>query len=79
MAHDFRPGMKMYQVVWERDGERIATHALHAADEADARSRAEASLAKHPEHDFDRTRPPYEFASSLSHSALMTTTREDGA
>jgi hypothetical protein len=55
MAHDFRPGMKMYQVVWERDGERIATHALHAADEADARSRAEASLAKHPEHDFDRT------------------------
>jgi hypothetical protein len=51
----FRPGWKMYQVVWERDGERLATHALHAADEADARSRAEASLAKHPEHDFDRT------------------------
>jgi hypothetical protein len=37
-----RPGMKMYQVVWERDGERIYTCALHAADEADARSRAEA-------------------------------------
>jgi hypothetical protein len=40
MAHDYRPGMKMYQVVWERDGNRVATRALHAADEADARSRA---------------------------------------
>jgi hypothetical protein len=55
MAYEYRPGMKMYQVVWERDGERVATHALHAADEADARSRAEASLAKHPEYGFDRT------------------------
>jgi hypothetical protein len=55
MSQDFRPGMKMYQVVWEREGERVATHALHAADEADARSMAEASLAKHPEFDFDRT------------------------
>ena len=54
MAHDWRPGMKMYQVVWERDGKRVATHALHAADEADARSRAESSLAEHPEFDFDR-------------------------
>jgi hypothetical protein len=55
MALDYRPGMKMYQVIWERDGEHIATRALHAADEADARSRAEASFAKHPDHDFDRT------------------------
>jgi hypothetical protein len=57
MAHHYRPGMKMYQVVWERDGERIHTCALHAADEADARSRAEAMLAGPadiPEYSFDR-------------------------
>jgi hypothetical protein len=55
MAHNYRPGMKMYQIVWEREGERVGTHAIHAADEADARSRAESSLAEHPEYDFDRT------------------------
>jgi hypothetical protein len=56
MAYDYRPGMKMYQVIWERNGERIATYALHAADEADARSKAEISLTEgHPEQDFDRT------------------------
>lgn len=54
MAHHYRPGMKMYQVVWERDGERIHTCALHAADEADARSKAEVILADIPECDFDR-------------------------
>jgi hypothetical protein len=62
MAYEYRPGMKMYQVVWERDGERVATHALHAADEADARSRAEASLAKHPEYGLIAPGPRYEFA-----------------
>jgi hypothetical protein len=55
MAYEYRPGMKMYQVVWEQDGERVATVALHAADEADARLRAEAHFAEHPELDFDRT------------------------
>jgi hypothetical protein len=55
MAHDYRSGMKMYEVFWERDGAPVSTYALHASDEADARSRAEASLAKHPEFDFDRT------------------------
>ena len=55
MAHYYRPGMKMYQVIWERDGERLATVALHAADETDARSRAEALLEAQPETDFDRT------------------------
>ena len=55
MAHHYRPGMKMYQVVWERDGERIHTCSLHAADEADARSRAEAALAGLADiPDFDR-------------------------
>jgi hypothetical protein len=24
MAHEYRPGMKMYQVIWERDGKRVA-------------------------------------------------------
>ena len=55
MAHEYRPGMKFYQVVWERDGERLATCALHAAKEADALSRAEARYAEHPEDDFDRS------------------------
>jgi len=55
MAHHYRPGMKMYQVVWERDGERIHTCSLHAANEADARSRAEAALAGLADiPDFDR-------------------------
>jgi hypothetical protein len=56
MALEYRPARNMYEVIWERDGERIYTHALHAADEADARSKAEASFVEHPEHDFDRTR-----------------------
>ncbi len=76
-GHEYRPGWKMYQVVWERDGERLATYALHATNEADALSRAEASLAEHPEHDFDRTGPRYEFA-LLSRSALMTATERTG-
>lgn len=54
MAHRYRPGMKMYQVVWEREGERICTHALHAADAADALSAAEAFIAEHPECNFPR-------------------------
>jgi hypothetical protein len=54
VAQEYPPGRRMYQVVWERDGEGVATHALHAADEADARSSAEAFPAKHPARDFDR-------------------------
>jgi hypothetical protein len=46
MAHLYRPGMKMYQVIWERDGGRMYEHIGHAADEADACSRAEASVAE---------------------------------
>jgi len=38
----WRPGMKMYQAV----GERVATYAVHAADEADALSTAEAFFAE---------------------------------
>jgi hypothetical protein len=56
MAHEYyRRGWKFYEVIWERDGERLATHALHAADEADALSRAEARRAEQPEDDFDRS------------------------
>jgi hypothetical protein len=50
----WRQGMKMYQAVWERDGERVATYALPAADEADALSTAEAFFAEHPEFNFPR-------------------------
>jgi hypothetical protein len=53
MAHHYRPGMKMYQVTWERNGEQIRICALHAADEADARSQAETMLADLPGYDFD--------------------------
>jgi hypothetical protein len=30
--------MKMYTVVFERDGEPVARHYLHASDEAEARA-----------------------------------------
>jgi hypothetical protein len=52
MAHLYGPGMKMYQVIWERDGERMYEHIEHAADEADACSRAEASVAELVESEF---------------------------
>jgi hypothetical protein len=47
--------MKMYEVLWQRDGEKLWTMNLHAADEAGAISRAEEVLAEHPELDFDRS------------------------
>ena len=52
MAYEYRPGMKMYEVVWERDGKRVGTFCTHAANEADALSEAEAFFAEHREHDF---------------------------
>jgi hypothetical protein len=54
MAFKVQPGMKMYEVVWERDGEKLCVVILHAADEAGAISRAEETFAEHPETDFDR-------------------------
>ena len=53
MTH-YRPGMKMYRVIWERDGERLCTLATHAADEAGAISIAEAFFADNPECNFPR-------------------------
>ncbi|MCP3372632.1 hypothetical protein [Bradyrhizobium cajani] len=55
MVFKFQPGMKMYEVVWERDGEKLHEAVLHAADEAGAISRAEEIFAEHPEIDFDRS------------------------
>jgi len=52
MPHEYRPGMKMYEIVWQRDGRRVGTYCVHAANEADALSHAEAFFAEHPEHDF---------------------------
>jgi hypothetical protein len=52
MPHEYRPGMKMYEVVWERAGKRVGIYCVHAANEADALSHAEAFFAEHPEHDF---------------------------
>jgi len=42
----------MYEIVWERDGRCVGTYCVHAANEADALSHAEAFFAEHPEHDF---------------------------
>jgi hypothetical protein len=44
----------MYEVVWERDGEKLFVSILHAEDEAGAIVRAEESLAGSPDMDFDR-------------------------
>jgi hypothetical protein len=55
MAFKFRPGMRMYEVVWERDGEKLFVSILHAEDEAGAIARAEECLAGSPDMDFDRS------------------------
>lgn len=39
MAFKFQSGMKIYDVVWERDGEMLHVMVLHAADEAGAIAR----------------------------------------
>ena len=54
MAYEYRPGMKMYEAVWERDGERVHSWAMHAANAADVVAEAEAFFAEHPEDDFRR-------------------------
>jgi hypothetical protein len=36
MAFKFQSGMKMYEVIWERDGEVLFIANLHAANEAGA-------------------------------------------
>ncbi len=55
MVFKFQPGTKMYEVVWERDGEKLYVAVRHAADEAGDISRAEGTFAEHPEIDFDRS------------------------
>jgi hypothetical protein len=55
MTFKFRPGMRMYEVVWERDGEKLFVSILHAEDETGAIARAEESLAGLPDIDFDRS------------------------
>ena len=55
MTFKFRPGMRMYEVVWERDGEKLFVSILHAEDDAGAVARAEESLAELPDIDFDRS------------------------
>ena len=55
VAFKFPRGMKMYEVAWERDGEKLFVTVLHAADEAGAISRAEENLIEHPEIDVDRS------------------------
>jgi hypothetical protein len=54
MAFKFRPGMRTYEVVRERNGEKLFVFTLHAEDEAGAIARAEECLAQSPDMDFDR-------------------------
>ena len=52
MIHEYRPGRKMYVVVWELEGELRCRFSTHAEDEADAISIAQSYFAEHPEDDF---------------------------
>ena len=45
----------MYLVIYEKDGEQVATVATHAADEAGAEQWAALFYDRHPEHDPRRT------------------------
>jgi hypothetical protein len=51
MAYEYRPGMKMYEAIWERDGERVLGWCMHAANEADVLIEVKAFFAEHPELD----------------------------
>jgi hypothetical protein len=55
MPLEYRPSMKMYEVVWERDGECVSRFYVDAASELDAISGAEAFLAEYPKFNFDRS------------------------
>jgi hypothetical protein len=52
MTYEYQAGMKMYEAVWERDGKRVGVWCMHAANEADVLSEAQAFFAEHPEYDF---------------------------
>jgi hypothetical protein len=54
MTSKFQPGMRMYEVVWERDGEKLFVMIHHAEDDTGAIERAEEILAGTPDMDFDR-------------------------
>jgi hypothetical protein len=54
MAHEYRPGTKMHEIVWERGSKCVGKYYVHAASETDAISHAEAFFAEYPEHDFGR-------------------------
>ncbi len=45
----YKPGMKMYEVVWERDGRVIFSFHTHAASATDAVYEGEGHLAEQPE------------------------------
>jgi hypothetical protein len=54
MPHVDLPGVKMFEVVWKRDGACVSRLYVDAASELDAIYAAEAFLAKHPNFDFNR-------------------------
>jgi hypothetical protein len=52
MTYEYKAGMKMYEAIWQPDGKRVGVWCMHAANEADVLSGAQAYLAEHPEYDF---------------------------
>jgi hypothetical protein len=52
VKYEWRPGMKMYEAVWERDGKRVWVWSMHAANEQDVIAFAEAFFLEHPELEF---------------------------
>jgi len=46
------PRMRMYTVIFEQDGEMIATFTTHAAGEKGARAKCDAFFRDHPDHAF---------------------------
>ena len=49
MAHQYSPGMQMYEALWRSDGERIAVFYMHAEKEAVVLAEAKMFLKEHPE------------------------------
>jgi hypothetical protein len=65
----WQPGMKYFELTWGSDPDEAPNLFLHAQDEADALSRAEAFYAEHPDADFpDRKSMPVRVKPALSQS-----------
>ncbi len=67
--HSRQPDMKYFELTWSNDPDDVPNLYLHALDEADALSKAEAFYAKHPDARFPRrVSMPVRVKPALSHS-----------